>query len=149
MKGLQILDSSFPVGQLSPYQVISVLSEPYTIRTKEYFNMEASLIKDILATESQFVDPITSISALTYQNGKVISYDLGVGGYLNASSSLYNSGEAVSYRSFVNGNINTDQSACLFSIETTVNPNSQQIVPFITSMRSKLKQYANNNQFTR
>jgi len=140
LNALTAMKESFPEGALSPYNVILDTGTPGAVLTPEYFVAEDALVRKILASEQDYVNP-SSIACLSFFQSRNVSFATAMQ-YLNLTSPLFGSSAAAGWRSINMGKLNADQSASLISIETTKSPNSQIIVPFIISMRKLLTAFS-------
>jgi hypothetical protein len=155
LKGLHVLQESFAAGALDPYQIITIATtnnnddeesyghdqqgmHSYGVFTSKYFDAESALIKQLLLDNAPtFIDE-QSITALSFFRGSFVSFEQAVAFY-NTSSGEYMGSSAVNYRAKMLGRMSSIGSAALITIETTVSPNTQAIVPFILNVRSLLR----------
>jgi uncharacterized membrane protein YdfJ with MMPL/SSD domain len=143
---LGIVEENFPVGRMNPYQIIVATNIDNAILTQDYFNYESQLISELLVLESPEFINSHSITAFSYFEGQSISYSTAMS-YLDPSSPNYGSTIASSYRVLVYPKLNELKSATLVEINTVINPNSQEVVPFIESVREFLIEFSKDNQF--
>lgn len=85
-----------------------------------------------------------SVTAVTYCNGQSVSYSYAVQ-YMNSSSPLYNTTAAANYRGLTNSLMNSYQTATQIRLETTVDPDSEAIVPFILALRDLIGTFFSSN----
>ena len=74
---------------------------------------------------------------MSYFNGVEVDY-AAYQGYYDVNSPTYNTQYASQYRTVVGPLRNDDKSAFLITLETAVDPDSEDIVPFITGTRTLL-----------
>lgn len=74
---------------------------------------------------------------MSFCQGNFVDFDVSRG-YLTEGSPLYNTKSAIEYRVLVQYLRNSDNSATLIQIQTTVDPDSEAIVPFIKRVRATL-----------
>ena len=136
------MKQSFNLGQLDPYSIILTTDVPKAVFTSQYFKFENSVIHKIITSQSpKYVDKY-SFTGVSFFNGQDVPLNVSMA-YLNKASSLYNSSLAVSYRLSIGRIVNKDESASLVVVYTKVDPNSEAIVSFITSVRDILSASSN------
>lgn len=128
------MKQDFPLGKLSPYSIIISTESAGSVLTSDYFKVENNLIHNVLNAESPKYINTKSISALSFFGGNDVSFSTAMS-YFNSSASVYNSSIAGGYRLLAGGLMNSRMSASLVAIETTINPNSQEVVDFIRNVR--------------
>lgn len=143
LKALGIIEDNFPVGKMNPYQIIVATNIENSIITQPYFTYESQLINELLILESPEFINSNSITAISYFGGQSISYSTAMS-YLDP---LNLSPIASSYRVSVYPKLNAVKSATLIEVNTVINPNSQEVVPFIESVRDFLIDFSKDNQF--
>ena len=106
------------------------------IDTKNYFLTEKHLIDTLLIEQSTFV-VASSITAMSFFQGNHVDFEVSQG-YLTEGSNLFDTKQAIEYRILVQYLRNSDKSATLIKIQTTIDPDSEAIVPFIKRVRATL-----------
>ena len=79
-------------------------------------------------------------------NGLNISYDLAMQ-YKNKSSILYHTSTASYYRGSIAGLVNSIGTATRIQIETIIDPDSEDIVPFIVNTRKLLDDFSSSHYY--
>jgi hypothetical protein len=143
LKYLNLLSDSFPIGQISPYNIILTTNQPNSIFTEDYFQTESTVIRKLLNTQApEYIDS-TSITAVSYFQGVFVSYNRSQD-YRSSTSVYYNTSTARAYRVSAASLPNIALSTSLISIETVVQPTSEKVLPFILHVRSILKSFSSN-----
>jgi uncharacterized membrane protein YdfJ with MMPL/SSD domain len=133
---LKTMNSAFAAGQLNPYTILCVTAASGTVLSPEYFAFESTLIAQLLASESAYINS-RSITSITYLNGASIPLSIATQ-FFNSTSPLYATPDAGAYRITFASLVNADQSAAKITVATAVAPTSAAIVPFINDVRSSL-----------
>jgi len=133
---LRDMRSAFSLGMLDPYQVIVVAGAKDAVNSSAYFEVESSLVQKLLATQHGFADA-NSFTALSFFMGQNVTYDQFLQ-YTDPSSAVYATPRAGAYRQKALSKPSPDWSACMVTVETLVDPDSDVIVPFINSVRKIL-----------
>ena len=112
---------------------------PGAVNTQAYFDAERHLLQTIFDGEIAPYVVKKSIVSMSYFNGLEVDY-ASAQAYFNVNSTSYNTTYASQYRMSIENLWNTDKSAFLITMETSVNPDSEDVVPFIKDMRKLLIQ---------
>lgn len=132
-----MLKETFSLGHADPYLLLLVSTKPDSIFSELYFDLEHSFIKHMYASQSRFIDR-NSVQALSYDSGRYISFNTVKSVYYNTSSRGYSSPEAKLFRSVAAQRVNGDRTAAFMTIKPIVNPDSDDILPFVSFVRSLL-----------
>jgi len=147
LKGLNILSSSFPQGKLDPYLIITDTGDSGAL-TSTYFTHEKEIITSIFNQLSPKYINMDSFTSLTHFGGQDISYTTAIS-YFDNTNANYNQPLPTLYREFSSQILANNNKVTMIRIETILNPNSQEMVSFIKTVRSILSDYAkDNNNFT-
>jgi hypothetical protein len=99
LNALKLMNTAFPEGQLDPYQIIVTTGAAGAVLTPDYFIIEQTLISNLLATQTGFMDA-TSVSALSFFDSQVITFSEAIS-FFNSTSPAYNTETAGAYRTVV------------------------------------------------
>ena len=137
LAGLKVMKSAFAEGRLNPYMAIITTGKANGVLTQDYFSTETTLVKYVLDSESQYVKS-SGITSLTYFNGAFVTLADALD-YMTPSTTKGATTTGMAYRLFAASLMNKDSSSSMVKMELSVAPNSQQAVPYIKSIRIKLK----------
>ena len=138
LAGLKVMKSAFAEGRLNPYMTIITTGKSNGVLTQDYFATETALVKFVLDSESQYVKS-SGITSLTYFNGAFVTLADSLD-YMTPSTAKGATTMGMAYRLFAASLMNKDSSSSMVKMELSVAPNSQQAVPYIKSIRIKLKE---------
>ena len=140
LKSYEIMRSNFPIGSLDPYYVLVDTSTVNAVYSQEYFDLETTLVEQIMSTQSpRYVDS-SSFTSLSYYNGAYFNYSDYIACNTN-SSSMYNSDTCSGYRFSTSGLANYDGSVSQIIINTIIDPDSEAIAQFIIDVRNLLESF--------
>ena len=107
------------------------------MNTQAYFDAERHLLQTIFDGDLEPYVAKKSIVSMSYFNGLEVDFASSQA-YFDANSASYSTTYASQYRTTVESLWNTDKSAFLIVMETSVDPDSENVVPFIKGMRALL-----------
>lgn len=140
LKSYEIMRENFPIGSLDPYYVLVDTSTIDAVYTQEYFDLETTLVHQIMSTQTpQYVDS-TSFTSVSYYNGAYFNYSDYTACYTNSSSKYY-SDICSGYRFSTAGLANYDGSVSQIIINTIIDPDSEAIAQFIIDVRNLLQSF--------
>lgn len=111
LRGLQVMQRSFPVGAINPYNIVMVTGAvspcdpdnpgkssglPNSILTPAYFAAENKLIRELLTTQSEYMDS-SSVTGVSFFGGQDVTFERAMS-YFDYQSAAFNSPEAAAYR---------------------------------------------------
>ena len=112
---------------------------PGAVNTQAYFDVERNLRGMIFDGEIEPYVVKKSIVSMSYFNGLEVDFASSQA-YFDVNSTSYNAQFARQYRKSIKSLWNADKSAFLITMETSVDPDSEDVVPFIKDMRKLLIQ---------
>lgn len=135
------MKSSFNEGRLEPYMIIITTGTANAALTQSYFSTESAVVSYLLSDQTEYLGK-DGITCLTYFQGTSLSLSQALS-YMDASTADGQTATGLAYRLFAGSLLNGDYSSSLIRLELKVPPRSQVTVPFIKSLRTKLKDFTN------